>query len=150
MKKTFSTLLLLFLFVSLAVQSQQPNRPGMMRNRIEQAKLREIKERLQLDDTTFTQFRPIYLEYEKKIANINLKHQGKLMRVNADSISAAEAEMLITEQLTSAKRIVVIRESFYMKCRKVLTPQQLVKLYQSEADLRKKVMTEISKRQRGR
>lgn len=149
MKQTISTLLLvLILMIGQTVQSQQPNRKAMLRNRIEQVKLREIKQRLQLDEATFAQFRPIYLRYERRIASIDFKNQAKLMRTNADSLSAEEANLLITNQLTNAKKMVFIRERFYNEFRKVLTPQQLVKLYQSETEIRRKVMTEIRNRRK--
>jgi hypothetical protein len=41
-----------------------------------------------------------------------------------------------------------IRERFYIELQSVLTPQQLVKLFQSEADIRQKAMLELGRRQR--
>jgi len=141
-------LFVLFLIVGQTAQSQQPNRKAMIRNRIEQVKLREIKQRLQLDEATFAQFRPIYLRYERRIANIDFKNQARLMKANTDSLSTEEANLLITNQLANAKKMVFIRERFYNEFRKVLTPQQLVKLYQSETEIRRKVMTEIRNRRK--
>jgi len=149
MQKIILTLLfVLFLIVGQTAQSQQTNRKVMIRNRIEQVKLREIKQRLQLDEATFAQFRPIYLRYERRIANIDFKNQARLMKANTDSLSAEEANLLITNQLANAKKMVFIRERFYNEFRKVLTPQQLVKLYQSETEIRRKVMTEIRNRRK--
>lgn len=101
-----------------------------------------------MDEATFVRFRPIYLQYERSIANIDFKSQNRLMNVNADSLSAQEAENLILEQWVRAKKLINIRERFYMEFRKILTAQQLVKFYQTETQIRKKVMTELVKRKK--
>lgn len=151
MKNIFSTLLfVLTLIVSLNVQSQNPNRFPMLRERIAQAKLREIKLSLKLDQATFEQFRPIYLKYEEEISAINLGKMARLMRVNADSLSAEEADQMIVNQFEGAKKLISIRERYYKEFRTVLTSQQIIKLYQSEAELRKKVMQEFKRRMMSR
>jgi len=133
---------------ALTVQSQQMNRNQLLRQRIEQAKLRQIKQNLQMDQATFEQFRPIYLNYERKIANLDFNNQNKLLKANADSLATQEADQLVAAQWLRAKQLINIREKFYAEFRKILTAQQLVKLYQSETDIRKKVMTELRKRKR--
>jgi len=62
------------------------------------------------------------------------------------SLSSEEADQLIAYQLKSAKKLILIREKYYNEFRTVLTPQQIIKLYQSEAELRKKVMAERKRR----
>lgn len=148
MKQAFYTLVIILL-VSLNVQAQNQNRFFMIRQRIEQAKLREIRQNLKLDQTTFMQFRPIYLNYEREISRIDFKNQARLMKANADTLSTEEADQLITSQLASAKRLVFIREKYYKAFKSVLTSQQIVKLYQSEAEIRRKVMAEKRRRMMG-
>jgi hypothetical protein len=53
---------------------------------------------------------------------------------------------LIVNQLETAKKLIAIREKYYKEFRTVLTPQQIIKLYQTEAELRKKVMQELKRR----
>lgn len=147
MKNIFSSLLfVLTLLVSLNTQSQNPDRFPMLHNRIVQAKLREIKLNLNLDQATFEQFRPIYLKYEREVSGIDFRNLARLMRVDADSLSADEADHLILNQLESAKRLISIREKYYIEFRTIITPQQIIKLYQTEAELRKKVMQELKRR----
>jgi len=146
MKKLLPFLLLLLF--STAAQSQNRNPNQLLRQRVEQAKLRQIQQNLKMDEATFVRFRPIYLQYERSIANIDFKSQNRLMNVNADSLSAQEAENLILEQWVRAKKLINIRERFYMEFRKILTAQQLVKFYQTETQIRKKVMTELVKRKK--
>lgn len=148
MKQAFYTLVIILL-VCLNIQAQNQNRFSMIRQRIEQAKLREIRQNLKLDQATFMQFRPIYLKYEREISRIDFKNQARLMKANADTLSTEEADQLITSQLASAKRLVFIREKYYKAFKSVLTSQQIVKLYQSEAEIRRKVMAEKKRRMMG-
>jgi Spy/CpxP family protein refolding chaperone len=151
MKNILATLLfVLTLVVSLNVQSQNADRFPMLRERIIQAKLREIKLTLNLDQATFEQFRPIYLKYEREVSGVDFRKLGRLMKVESDSLSTEEADQLIVNQLESARKLINIREKYYKEFRTVITPQQIIKLYQTEAELRKKVMQELKRRMMSR
>lgn len=151
MKLILSILLFVFtLFFCLDVESQNPDRFPLLWERIAQAKLREIKISLKLDQATFDEFRPIYLKYEREVSGVNFRNLGKLMKVDADSLSTEEADQLIVSQLDAAKKLISIREKYYKEFRTVLTPQQIIKLYQTEAELRKKVMQEMKRRMMSR
>ncbi len=139
---------LLFLFAGTLVQSQQVNRNQSLRQRIEQAKLRQVRQSLQLDEATFVQFRPLYLKYERAIAGIDNRSQNLILRAQADSLSTMEADQLILAQWARAKQLTTIRENAYVEFRRILTAQQLVKLYQAETEIRKNVMSELGRRKR--
>ena len=111
-----------------------------------QAKLFEIRRSLNLDQSTMQRFRPIYTEYEREISGVNINNQRRLMSVNYDSLTSEEAERLVMVQLENAKTLIEIREKYYHKFKTVLTPQQIVKLYQTEAQIRQKVMQELRRR----
>lgn len=147
MKTILSTLLFVFtLFASLNAESQTPDRFPMLRERMVQAKLHEIKFSLKLDQATFDHFRPIYLKYEREISGVNFRNLARLTKVDADSLSTEEADQLIVNQLESARKLIFIREKYYKEFRSVLAPQQIIKLYQTEAELRKKVLQEMKRR----
>lgn len=139
-------LILVFLLIGLALSAQNGDHFPRLRERMAQAKLREIGASLNLDQRTFDRFRPIYLNYEREITAVDFRKIGKLMRAEADSLSPEEADRLIVEQLKAAKSMVEIREKYYYEFKKVLRPQQIIKLYQTEAEIRKKVMQEVRKR----
>ena len=148
MKKTY----LILLFVSVIMlsnfiaKSQNQNRFPVMRERIIQVKLRELKVNLKLDQVAFDQFRPVYLRYEREVSGIDFRKMARLLRVEADSLSTEEADQIIVSQIESAKSLIALREKYYKEFRKVLSPQQIIKLYQTEAELRKKVMQELKNR----
>ena len=147
MKTILSTLLIvLTLLFSLNVESQNQQRFPLLQERMTQAKLREIRISLKLDQTKFEAFRPIYLKYEREISGINLRNLTRLTKIDADSLSTDEADQLIVNQLASARKLISIREKYYKEFRTVIAPQQIIKLYQTEAELRKKVMQELRRR----
>jgi len=138
------------LFASLNAESQNPDRFPLLRERMVQAKLREIKLNLKLDQARFDEFRPIYLKYEREVSGVNFRNLAKLIKVDADSLSNEEADQLIVNQLEAAKKLISIREKYYKEFRTVLAPQQIIKLYQTEAELRKKVLQEMKRRMMNR
>lgn len=148
MKRITILLLVLLLTIGTSVKSQQVNRNQPLRQRIELAKMRQIRLQLQMDEATFAQFRPLYLKYERALANLDFRSQNKLLNVQADSLSTEEADALILAQWARAKQLNNIRQRAYTEFRKILTAQQLVKLYQSETQIRQKVMNELKKRKK--
>lgn len=132
--------------IGLNAESQNADRFPRLRERIVQAKLNEIQLQLKLDQADFDQFRPVYLKYEREISEIDFRNLARLMKVDADSLSSEEAERLIINQLETAKKLISIREKYYKEFRTVLSPQQIIKLYQTEAELRKKVLQEMKRR----
>lgn len=151
MKNTISILVFLSsLLVGLTAKPQNPNRFPLLRERIIQAKLHEIRNNLKLDQATFERFRPVYLKYEREIAEIDFRKMARLMRIEADSLSTDEADQMIVNQLETARRLIAVREKYYKEFRTVLSPQQIIKLYQTEAELRKKVMQEMKRRMMNR
>ena len=138
--------LLMLTMLSLGAQSQNAKRLPILRERILQAKLVEIRRSLNLDQATMQRLRSIYIEYEKEILGVNTNNQRRLMSVNSDTLTPQEAEKLVMVQLENAKRLIDIREKYYNKFKTVLTPQQIVRLYQTEAQIRQKVTQELRRR----
>jgi hypothetical protein len=139
-------ILLLFLTVSSAMQAQTGGKAPRLRERISHAKLAEIGKSLYLDKPTFDRLKPVYLAYEHELSGINLRELGNIQRADPDSLTAGEADRLIRMQLENAKKMIAIREKYYSEFKKVLTPQQIIKLYQTEAEIRRKVMQEFRRR----
>ena len=147
MKKLTLFLILVFtLFSSINSQSQNLASYPLLNKRIVEAKLREIRISLKLDQSTFDHFRPIYEKYESEVSEIDFKKLNKLLKVDAESLSSEEADRLILHQIEIAKRMLEVREKYYQEFKSVLSPQQIIKLYQTEAELRIKVMQELKKR----
>jgi hypothetical protein len=134
------------LVIQCSLQAQNPQGYPRFRERITMAKFREIGKSLHLDQNTMERLRPIYIRYEKEMADVSSLGIGQVMRVNPDSLTAAEAENIILLQLKNAKKIIFLREKYYTEFKTVLTPQQIVNLYQTEAAIRRRVLQEVRKR----
>jgi hypothetical protein len=147
MKTTIKTGVIIALILIGAVARSQVN-PGFprIRHRILQAKLEEIRHSLKLEQPEMEQFRPVYIRYEEEISSLNFRDQERLMRVNPDSLTTEEAEKMVLKQLQNARKIINIREKYYHEFKKILTPQQIIRLYQTEAEMRRKVMQEMRHR----
>lgn len=139
-------LVILALFPGLNTKSQNRDRFPVVRERIVQAKLREIRVNLKLDQAAFDQFRPVYLKYERELSSIDFREMARLIRVDADSLTTEQADRLIVTRLEVAKSLLEVREKYYREFRKVLAPQQIIKLYQTEAEMRQKVTQEMKRR----
>ena len=150
MKKLSILLMFILLMTGIPAKSQNGARFPLLRERILQAKLREIKLKLNVDPGTFEKFRPIYRKYNQEISEIDIFKLGRMMKINSDSISAEQAEQMILNQMESAKKIISIREKYYKEFKTVLTPQQILKLYQTEAEIRNKVTEEMKRRRLNR
>lgn len=151
--KTIKLSLTVFcIFMLFLPPLQAQNRPlgGQFRQRITEAKLREIGRMLNLDQETISKLRPVYLDYENELTSVNFRELGGLNQVNADSLSSEEAEKLVIAQIANARRLLELREKYYTRFRTVLTPQEVIKLYQTEAAIRRKVMMELRRRFGGR
>jgi Spy/CpxP family protein refolding chaperone len=114
--------------------------------RILKAKLTEIQKSLQLDSTTFERFKPIYTAYEKELTTVNQQERDRVMRVNSDNLTSDEADKMVLSQFRNARKLIDLREKFYPEFKTVLTPPQIIKLYQTEGAIRLKVMQELRRR----
>jgi len=147
MKKIITSLIFVsILMAGLNGRSQNIRRYPYLKERIARAKLNEIQLKFKLDDATFDHFRPIFMKYEEEISGIDFRKMARMMKVNPDSLSTSDAELLIKDQLESAKKILHLREKYYKEFRTILSPQQILKLYQIEAELRKEITEEVKNR----
>jgi hypothetical protein len=128
------------------LNAQVRGRMPLLRERILRVKLVEIQKVLQLDQTALDRFKPIYASYEKEMAGINFQGLGGFMRVDPDSLTGEEAEKMVLQQMENTRKTLALREKYYYEFKTVLTPQQIIRLYQVETEIRQKVMREFRRR----
>lgn len=149
MKKLLTFVLVSILFLSNnTVQGQDLSRNPKLQERITQAKLMEISKELRLSDDKMKLLAPIYKRYEAEKSETSFPRNGRMLRTSPDSLSAEEADRLITAQLDNAIRLSTIRKKYYTEFKTVLTPQQALRLFKAEARLNRKVMQELRRRMR--
>jgi len=132
--------------LGIGAQAQNRDKLPEFKEKIIKAKFQEIKRSMRLNEQTMEKFRPVYLKYQRDLIRIDSKLPVRMMKVDADSLSADEASKIIENQFMVAKRRLNVRERYYQELKTVLTPQQILKLYQIESKIGTKVMAEGRKR----
>lgn len=127
-------------------QAQNRDKLPEFKEKIIKAKFQEIKRSMKLNEQTMEKFRPVYYKYQRDLIRIDSKLPVRMMKVDADSLSADEASRIIENQFMVAKRRLNVRERYYLELKTVLTPQQILKLYQIESKIGTKVVAEGRKR----
>ncbi|MCE1199168.1 MAG: hypothetical protein LWW85_09395 [Marinilabiliales bacterium] len=147
MKKNIYLLLVVLLWMyQTPLKAQKSESFPRLRERMMQAKWRAVSQQLELDAPTLLRFKPVYLSYEMEMAAVDFRQQARIMRVNADSLSADEARLLIENQIRVTKKILEIREKYYHEFLKVLPPQKIIRLYQAEGEIRNRINAEVRRR----
>ncbi len=147
-------LLLAFAGVSFsAIAQQAPERQGGPEAKpnpkaaLMAVKLKEIKEALNLSDTTMARFKPIYVRYDQELSRFHSERGKQLMlRADPDTLSTAQAEQALVAQINMGKAMIALQERYIAEFRAVLTPQQILKFFRVEQDIRRKALAEYRKR----
>lgn len=105
------------------------------------SQLYEISNILDLPGSTLSKFNEIFTAYFYDMRDAEKKTkrpQGKL--------SELESEQIILEDFAQAKRIMIVRENYYQQFKKILTPSQILQLYDLEREINKKIIKEAEAR----
>ena len=117
-------------------------------DQIIQKRTEKMVQTLMLDDATSAKFIPVYSQYLKErleCRNMKPKHMGTDINTKTD----AEVDKMIQDNFAQSRKILDIREKYYAKFHKILTPKQIMKIYQVEKNDVGKMKKEMMKRQRG-
>lgn len=151
MKKVFSILLTAIMMVafSTAVSAQENNgqqpskKQRMSREQMAEMQAKHIARQLALDDATSQKFIETFSAYQKEVWT--LRPQGKQHGKKKSEMTDAEVEKSIMDQFDHSQKILTLRQEYYKKYSKFLTPKQIQRVY----ELEKQSMNRLSKRGRG-
>jgi Spy/CpxP family protein refolding chaperone len=151
MKKVFSILLtaIMMMAFSTAVSAQENNgqqpskKQRMSREQMAEMQAKHIARQLALDDATSQKFIETFSAYQKEVWT--LRPQGKQHGKKKSEMTDAEVEKSIKDQFDHSQKILTLRQEYYKKYSKFLTPKQIQRVY----ELGKQSMNRLSKRGRG-
>jgi len=151
MKKVFSILLtaIMMMAFSTAVSAQENNgqqpskKQRMSREQMAEMQAKHIARQLALDDATSQKFIDTFSAYQKEVWT--LRPQGKQHGKKKSEMTDAEVEKSIKDQFDHSQKILTLRQEYYKKYSKFLTPKQIQRVY----ELEKQSMNRLSKRGRG-
>lgn len=104
----------------------------------------QVVKALLLDDATAAKFTPVYMQYLKELSESRVSNSRKLkaketatpenvQKTEPKSIPTdAEVEKAIKDRFAQSRKILDIREKYYNEFRKILSPKQIMKIYQLE------------------
>ena len=150
MKKVFNILLtaILMMAFSTAVSAQENDaqkskKQRMSREQMAEMQAKHIARQLALDDATSQKFIETFSAYQKEVWS--LRPQGKQHGKKKSEMTDAEVEKSIKDQFDHSQKILTLRQNYYKKYSKFLTPKQIQRVY----ELEKQSMNRLSKRGRG-
>ena len=123
--------------------AQANKKQRMSREQMAEAQAKHIARELALDDATSQKFVETFSAYQKEVWT--LSPRGKGMSPKKDNLSDAEAEKAIKDQFEHSQKILSLRQDYYKKYSKFLTPKQIQRVY----ELEKQAMNRLSKRGKG-
>ncbi|MBO7047166.1 MAG: hypothetical protein J6W38_12615 [Prevotella sp.] len=151
MKKVFRILLTTVMMVVFctAVSAQDNNaqqhskKQRMSREQMAEMQAKHISRQLALDDATSQKFVETFSAYQKEVWA--LRPQGKEKHQKKSEMTDAEVEKSIKDQFDHSQKILTLRQDYYKKYSKFLTPKQIQRVY----ELEKQSMNRLSKRGKG-
>ena len=150
MKKVFSILLTAVMMVAFSTaasaqeNSEQKNKKQRMsREQMAEMQAKHIARQLALDDATSQKFTETFSAYQKEVGA--LRPQGKQHGKKKADMTDAEVEKSIQDQFDHSQKILTLRQDYYKKYSKFLTPKQIQRVY----ELEKQSMNRLSKRGKG-
>ena len=149
MKRVIRIMLTAIMMVafSTAVSAQDNNaqqhskKQRMSREQMAEMQAKHISRQLALDDATSKKFIETFSAYQKEVWALcpKGKHQKKT------DMTDAEVEKSIQDQFDHSQKILTLRQDYYKKYSKFLTPKQIQRVY----ELEKQSMNRLSKRGKG-
>ena len=151
MMKVFRILLttIMMIVFSTAVSAQEANaqqtskKQRMSREQMAAMQAKHIARQLALDDATSQKFIETFSAYQKEVWA--LRPQGKQHGKKKADMTDAEVEKSIKDQFDHSQKILSLRQEYYNKYSKFLTPKQIQRVY----ELEKQSMNRLAKRGRG-
>ena len=108
-----------------------------------------------LDDATTAKFIPVYQNYLKELRECRMMNRAKLRAegtgVKPDPkplLTDAEVEQQIKGRFAQSRRILDVREKYYNEFRKILSPKQIMKIYQTEQNNADELKKEFNRRKK--
>ena len=110
--------------------AQANKKQRMSREQMAEAQAKHIARELALDDATSQKFVETFSAYQKEVWT--LSPRGKGMTPKKDNLSDAEAEKTIKDQFEHSQKLLNLRQDYYKKYSKFLSPKQILRVYELE------------------
>jgi hypothetical protein len=144
MKKVMLTLMMV-MGIMITAQAQKPNKGEkreQKREEIKAMKIGFITEKLKLTSDEATKFWPVYNEFHAKMEKLHeeRKVNHKKLKKGVDSLTNADAEKIIDQELVFEERELALKKEYHTKFKSVLPVKKVALLYQAEHEFRREIL----------
>lgn len=163
MKTKFIYVLLAFLMVgsqftlSAQNQSSTDKKHHFTPEQLMQKQANQMIRTLMLDDATAAKFAPVYENYLKELRDCRMMNRkprptgqeagnNGAKQKSSPVLTDAEVERQIEGRFAQSRKILDVREKYYKEFRKILSPKQIMKIYQTEKSNASKFRKEFDRR----
>ena len=130
------------IFIGFSLQAQKP-RDRETQEVLLNAQLFEIKGKLHLQKSEEAKFVELYAQYFWALRKAEIKPKRPIGKPTEE-----DAERIIKEDFAQPKRMLAVRETYFVMFKKILSYDQILKMYYTERDISRKIMQESDSRRR--
>ncbi|MFI3323830.1 MAG: hypothetical protein SNI45_00805 [Rikenellaceae bacterium] len=138
----------LLLFIGLTTASAQPqgrNHQGRNGGDFEKFQLKLLSRQLDIEESQQEAFEAIYTEYSDKMKSIRPSQEDKTSSQN-EKPSDEIIEQQILDSFDMAEMTTALKREYYERFKEVLTPHQILRMYNIERQLSDRIHSEIENR----
>lgn len=142
-------LIVLFWAFATVLCAQNPpvqEKQKALQSRMIEVSLSELQMRLNLTEAQMSQLRPVYTQYQRKVAYLNMLNHKLFNRLNADTLTNEQSRTALQDYLDRDKKLYNLKAQYIQDLQQILSPQQVIKLYQSDSAIKRKIRTEYQRR----
>lgn len=137
MKKFFLVVTLFCLTSGIYAQKH-----GERKEQFVKAQFQEIVKSLELNNQKAVELEPVYIAFMEELRPDKQQHRFTPMERESEE----QIDAINRTKLAMAIHIATVREKYYDLFRKILAPSQIMKMYQAERDIMKRVKHEFKLR----
>ncbi len=144
---------------TLSAQPQQARQPRPEVNREQDGNFTEFQiqvltKQLRLDEKSVEPFTKLYTEYSQKMELLQPEQPEQRRNTPQNAKQGerpakptdAEIEAKILESFEMAEKSTALKREYYAKFKEILTPHQILKMYNIERRLRERIVSESDRR----
>ncbi|WP_455496845.1 hypothetical protein [Coprobacter sp.] len=142
-------LILLFWGFSAVLWAQNPSvlkEQKILQHKMIEVSLSELQMRLNLTEKQMSQLKPVYTQYQYKVARLNMLNHRLFNRLDADTLSNEQSRIVLQDYLDRDKKLYNLKKQYTQDLLHILSPQQVIKLYQSDSAIKRKIKNEYQRR----
>ncbi len=128
-------------------QQQHPPRHEVGNGGFTEFQIQLLTKQLKLEENKVDPFKSLYKEYSQKMKELQPEPKKRPAKGGQPTKPTnTEINAQILESFTQAEKTTALKKEYYFKFKKILTPEQILKMYNTERRIRDRIVSESSNR----